>query len=235
VAAPLTTRLRAHPPLLHGGGSAYFGLSWDALEWIEERVESSMRTLETGTGSSTIIFAAAGSSHVAISPAPEEHERIRAYCRENGISTDRVNFVAAPSHEALAGEPGEPDLDVALLDGAHGFPYPVLDWMLVAPRLRVDGHILVDDAYLEPVTPLVRYLRASPSWELEAVLGQRTPCFRKLDATRPSFGVDVPSRSSYGYLPLLRRPGAWARLSLMERPPLLQVVRWLSQRRMHDV
>ncbi|MGI9658199.1 MAG: hypothetical protein ACR2OD_04770, partial [Gaiellaceae bacterium] len=70
----LTDQLRTNPPLLHGAGDAYFGLSWGALEWLERTVAPTMTTLETGTGSSTIVFAASGSDHVAISPASEEHD-----------------------------------------------------------------------------------------------------------------------------------------------------------------
>ena len=235
MSASLTGRLRAQPPLLHGAGDAYFGLSWDALHWLEESVDSSMATLETGTGSSTIVFAASGSRHVAISPASEEHDRIQTYCREHSISTDNVDFIADASHRALDGQWASHELDVALLDGAHGFPYPVLDWVLVAPHLKIGGHVLVDDAHLEPVTPLVRYLNASSSWHLEAVLGVRTPCFRKLDDREPNFGIDVTSRLQYSYLPLARRPNAWARLSLAERTPMRQLVRLLNRRRMTQI
>ena len=88
---------------------------------------------------------------------------------------------------------------------------------------------------VEPVTPLVRYLNASSSWHLEAVLGVRTPCFRKLDDREPNFGIDVTSRLQYSYLPLARRPNAWARLSLAERTPMRQLVRLLNRRRMTQI
>ena len=57
-------------------------------------------------------------------------------------------------------------LDLVLLDGAHGFPYPMLDWWHVAPRLAVGGRILLDDAYM-PGSPRSSTTCASPAWELE--------------------------------------------------------------------
>jgi hypothetical protein len=235
MATPLTDSLRAHPPLLHAAGDQYFGLSWDALAWIETHVSSDMSTLETGAGGSTVVFASTGSAHTTISPAEVEHGRIRAYCEERNVSTDAVAFIPGASHEVLTSTWQAHPLDVVLIDGAHGFPYPTLDWILLAPHIKVGGHVLVDDAQLEPVTPLVRYLNASPSWQLESVLGIRTPCFRKLDDREPSFDTDVPSRLHYDYLPIFRRPVAWARLELLDRPPFRQLVRALSTRRARKV
>jgi len=85
-----------------------------------------MTTLETGAGASSIVFAAAGSAHTVISPAADEHERIRSWCERNGISTARVRFVAASSDTALAGSWTPEPLDLVLVDGAHLFPFPVL-------------------------------------------------------------------------------------------------------------
>ena len=73
----LTDDLRASPPGLHGAGDEYWGLAWDALRWLEENVTKEMATLETGSGSSTIVFAAAGAAHEAVTPDPAEEERIR--------------------------------------------------------------------------------------------------------------------------------------------------------------
>ena len=146
MATPLTDSLRARPPLLHAAGDQYFGLSWDALAWIETHVSSDMTTLETGAGGSTIIFASTGSDHTTISPAEAEHARIRAYCQERNVPTGRVAFYPCASHEILASTWLARPLDVVLIDGAHGFPYPTLDWVLLSPHLKVGGHVLVDDA-----------------------------------------------------------------------------------------
>jgi len=181
-----------------------------------------MTTLETGSGASTVMFAAKGASHTAISPVPDEHERISRYCDQHGISRERLRFIAESSHTALAGTWQPEPLDLLLIDGAHSFPFPVLDWFFAAPHLKVGGRVLVDDAYQPAVNVLVRYLREHSAWELEEVLGHRTPCFRKLTAEGISFDWDdrALGRARFDYLPPSRRSVAAARYWLIERTPL---------------
>lgn len=210
----LTEKLRARPPLLHGGGSDYFGLAWPALGWLERTLGSDMRTLETGCGASTAVFAARGGDHVVITPSRDEWERLSRYCASEGIGLERVRHICEPSHVALAGSWSPTPLDVVLVDGAHGFPFPILDWFYTAPHVRVGGRVLVDDAYLPSVNVLVQFLRQSPSWELERVLGQRTACFRKLDEEALSFdwlGSRFDRRPKFNYLAPSRRPLALGR------------------------
>jgi hypothetical protein len=107
-------------------------------------------------------------------------------------------------------------LDLALIDGAHGFPYPTLDWWFLAPRLRVGGLLVVDDCYLPPVGTLVDFLRAQPSWELSATPGRRTVVFRKLAEAEPGPDWSGERRVSFRYLSPLRRARAAVGHRLLE-------------------
>jgi hypothetical protein len=224
IAGRLTQQLRSAPPALHGSGDAYFGLAWSALEWLERNLTAEMTTLETGSGASSIVFAASGAKHTVVSPAPGEHERIRAWCEEHAISTDRVAFLAESSDVALTGGWTPEPLDLALLDGAHLFPFPALDWYLTAKHLKVGGRIVLDDAYLPSVAMVVRFLRSSPSWEFEGPISYRTVCFRKLDdeVGYDSIGTRFDRFPRYGYLSPPARAVAYARHFLIDRSPFVQ-------------
>src|ERR671936_822015 len=203
----LTDDLRASPRGLHGSGDEYWGLAWAALAWLEENVSAGMATLETGSGSSTIVFAAAGAEHEAVTPDAAEEERIRGECERRGIDSSSVRFRIGPSHEVLPKLEPRP-LDLVLLDGAHGFPYPVLDWWYVAPHVRVGGVVLLDDAYMPPVRVLVDALREMPGWEVAGVVSPRTVAIRKVAEGLPPFdwhGERIGGRMSFRYLPLLER------------------------------
>ena len=209
LAESVTAALRASPPGLHGAGDEYWGLAWAALEWLERNVEPGMATLETGAGSSTIVFAARGAEHVAVTPDAAEEDRIRSACRDLGVDAAGVRFLVGASHEVLPAW-SEP-LDLALIDGAHGFPYPILDWWYLAPHLRVGGRFVVDDAYMPAVGALVDALRASPAWDVEEAVGHRTVVVRKVADELPRFdwaGERIGGRLSFRYLPPLRRAAA---------------------------
>jgi hypothetical protein len=228
----LTDDLRASPPGLHGAGDEYWGLAWAALGWLEDNVTAGMATLETGSGSSTLVFAAAGAEHEAVTPDAEEEVRIRRECEGRGIDSSSVRFWIGLSHEVLPTLEPRP-LDLVLLDGAHGFPYPVLDWWYVAPRVRVGGVVLLDDAYMPPVRVVVDALRDQPAWEVAAPVGPRTVAVRKVAEGLPPFdwhGEAMGGRMSFRYLPPARRVGASLRHRAFSTPLGLRVVA-LARRR----
>ena len=203
----VSMRLRDAPPGIHGSGDEYWGLAWPALEWLEREVEPGMATLETGSGSSTVIFAAAGAIHQAVTPDPREEERIRSTCERLGISSASVTFHIGPSHEVLPGLP-QRELDLVLVDGAHGFPYPLLDWWHVAPRLRLGGRILLDDAYMPSVAMILDALAQDEHWEIVGSVGYRTAIVCKLAEGLPPFdwnGSRIGGRMSFRYLPSAER------------------------------
>lgn len=227
-----TSRLRARPRGLHGAGDVSWGLAWAALEWLERNAQPGWRTLETGSGSSTIVLASRGAVHEAVTPDPAEETRIRATCAEFGISSDTVTFRIGPSHEVLPA-PEQTPLDLVLIDGAHGFPYPVLDWWWVAPRLKVGGVVLLDDAYMPPVAAIVDALRRDPAWSVEGPVGYRTVILRKRGESLPHFDWDgrmVGGRMSFRYLPPAARVVASARHRFFSTRLGLGVVRVVRRR-----
>ena len=228
MSAPLTESLKRSPLSLHDSPD-YWGLAWEALAWLEENVQEGMSTLETGAGASTMVFAARGARHHVITPDAEEERRIRAACEERGIDTSNVTFHIGRSHEILP-ELDVRELELVLVDGAHGFPYPILDWWYLAPRLKKDGRMLLDDAYLLGIASIVDYARASESWQLEAPISFRTACIRKLRDGDPPNEADAKAahgRMRFAYLPPGRRVVASARTRVFSTRAGIWLVRKL--------
>ncbi|MGI8861193.1 MAG: O-methyltransferase [Gaiellaceae bacterium] len=225
---PLTESLKRSPPSLHDSPD-YWGLAWEALAWLEENVQEGMSTLETGAGASTMVFAARGARHHVITPDAEEERRIRAACEERGIDTSRVTFHIGRSHEVLP-ELETGDLDLVLVDGAHGFPYPILDWWYLAARLVRGGRMCLDDAYLPGVASIVDFARADDAWQLETPISFRTACIRKLGDGDPPSEADARAargRMSFAYLPPGQRVVASARTRIFSTRAGIWVVRKL--------
>lgn len=228
VSASLTETLRAKSLQLHGDGE-HWGLAWEALAWIERNVEPGMATLETGAGASTIVFAACGAEHEAVTPDSGEETRIREQCDTLGVDHSRVVFRIGPSQDVLPSWPVR-KLDLVLVDGAHGFPYPVLDWWFLAPHLKPGGQMLLDDAYLPAVAAIVEYARASDAWRLEDAVSFRTARIRKLRDDVPPPEADALAahgRMRFSYLPPRKRVVASARQRAFSTRPGLWLVKKL--------
>lgn len=131
--------------------------------FIARIAQPGMRTLETGSGISTALFAAIGTDHRCITPAEVEADHLRDYFTAQGISGARIRFELASSHVALPAL--EDTLDFVFIDGAHGFPAPIIDWFYAGSLLRRDGILVIDDVSLPGVQVLLGFLARDPRWE----------------------------------------------------------------------
>ena len=175
--------LRREEPALHGADDndvKLWRIGFEVLDWLVENVEAGAHTLETGCGYSTIQFAAIGTWHTVVSPLEQEHARVRAWCGEHDVPLKRLQFLAQASEEALPKlSPDEP-LDLVLVDGAHAFPWPYLDWFYTADLLRQGGRVIVDDTQLRAPRMLFEFLREERGRWLLVREFDRTAIFEKL-------------------------------------------------------
>jgi hypothetical protein len=188
---PAATTLRellADPPLVHGpeGGNDLIthGLLPVVLQYLEQTVQPGWRTLETGCGLSTILFALRGAQHTCIVPNQPEVDRVSAWLRDHGVAGPAPDFRVEPSERVLpAAELGE--LDLVLIDGSHSFPQVFLDWFYTQQALKVGGTLIVDDVHVWTGRVLRGFLEAEPEWALAKRFQGRTVAFRKIAPTDP--------------------------------------------------
>ena len=175
-------RLISDRPEFHArsdGTSVSWAVCPDVLRFIYENVKPGAKTLETGSGHTTVAFALAGASHVAVTPSQGESERILEYCAKLGVEAG-VRFVIESSDTALP-RPGTlpEDLDFAFIDGAHAFPLPFVDFHYAARRLKTGGILGVDDIFMPSVRILHEFLLGEEDWELVRQI-EDTAFFRRL-------------------------------------------------------
>ena len=140
-------------------------LSDEELTFISKCVKPGFKTIETGAGCSTVVFALLGAKHTCIVPDRPLTERIAGYCKEKGIPTSDLRFIVDVSEKALP-QLEEKDFDLALIDGRHGFPQPFLDWYYVAERLKIGGYVVIDDLHVWVCETLMSLLLAEKDWKL---------------------------------------------------------------------
>lgn len=161
-------RILDDPPKVHP--NAPNGAVWRTgracYEFMASLVQPGCRTLETGTGASTAMFAAWGCDHTTIVPSERQANIILAYCAQKEIPTDLLRFDLRPSQVALPEMRDEPPFDLVFIDGAHGYPMPTIDWFYGASLLRKDGVVVFDDVKLPAVQVLLdSYLERDDRWQ----------------------------------------------------------------------
>lgn len=136
----------------------------DCYEFLAGRCGPGSRTLETGLGISTALFAAWRCEHTCVVPSDEERSRLLTYLSRRGIPADRLTVEVGLSERVLpALEPT--GLDLVLIDGGHGFPTAIIDWFYAGGRLVEGGVLVLDDLLLRSVTAgLLDFLDADPRW-----------------------------------------------------------------------
>jgi predicted O-methyltransferase YrrM len=208
----IVDRLVSERPAFHSmnGDDRIWHAQPGTLMMISRHVRKGARTLETGCGASTVVFAAAGARHTAISPSSEEHERIRRYCSETGIDDSKLSFIDGSSDRALPSLRPDDRLDVAFIDGAHSFPFPILDWHYVSRRLRTGGILIMDDINIPAVAVAYTAMRKDRgAWRLLTTTDDRAAAFQKL--TEPPEGDNWRAQTfnssypDYSFAPLGRR------------------------------
>jgi hypothetical protein len=164
---PVVERCLADPPVVHlmdvEGRLGLWSTEADCYRFLAERGATAGTTLETGAGLSTVILAAVGARHTAVTPLGDEVDRLREYCAERDISLERVEFCIGRSERVL------PDLDdgelgLVLIDGNHGFPVPMADFLYGAGRLRRGGVLVVDDLQLAVPGLLAQFCDLDDGW-----------------------------------------------------------------------
>jgi hypothetical protein len=173
----VVARLQQDRPKFHVGGTRIWNAMPESLSLISELVAPGDRTVETGCGASTVVFASRGSRHTVISPDSREHDLVHEYCASIGVDDSNVTYLAASSDAVLPTLFNGREVDLAFIDGAHSFPYPVIDWHYIAEALKVGGRILVDDVSIPAVAPVYRFMAAEDHWSFERLADDRAALF----------------------------------------------------------
>ena len=194
-------KLLQAPPALHVDGSGKrvnYGVDFRLIARLREHVRAGHRTLETGSGISTIVILLLGAEHCSVSPDGGEAERIRDYCREHGIDTSRFTPLVGRSEEILPSLPLEPRLDLAFVDGNHAFPAPCIDWYYATRILKRGGIMVIDDIELWSGQIVADFLDQEEVWEkLERT--ERFAAYRMLEDAK------VVLSRWWGQQPLMKR------------------------------
>ncbi len=166
--AQIVNRLESALPLLQLDEKGNL-ISWNSnlqlLRFLDHYLNPRMHTTETGAGYTTWYFCITNASiHTSIVSSQDEVNRITAYCRKLDVSLASFEFSIGNSPNLLPRISGE-KYDIAFIDGAHRFPFPIVDWFYCAELLKQGGLMFIDDTDIISCHILVKFMLNDPKWE----------------------------------------------------------------------
>ena len=140
-------------------------------------------TAETGSGKSTLLFSHLSPRHLvfAMDDGNGSVERVR---ESELLHPGTVEFVEGPTQRTIPAAELPDALDIVMLDGPHGYPFPDLEYYYFYPRIPEGGLLIVDDIDIPTIHNLFRFLKKDAMFDLLEVV-HTTAFFRRTGA--PTF------------------------------------------------
>jgi hypothetical protein len=177
-ATTLLTGVARLAPSLHKAGT----FSTATLEAIlrhgtEKPVHHSV---ETGSGASTLLFSHLSEQHTVFALDGGDGS-IRSIENHPLIRKDIVTFVEGPTQLTLPKHSFPHRLQLALIDGPHGYPFPDLEYYYIYPHLDTGALLIVDDIHIPTIGNLFEFLKADDMYDLRELV-ENTAFFRRTGA-----------------------------------------------------
>src|SRR6266704_589036 len=101
--------------------------------------------------------------------------------RSRLLRQDVVTFVEGPTQVTLPQHRFTEKLQLVLIDGPHGYPFPDLEYYYLYPHLETGALLILDDIHIPTVQNLFQFLRRDAMFELEETV-QTTAFFARTSA-----------------------------------------------------
>src|ERR1051325_9132026 len=131
-------------------------------------------SVETGSGASTLLFSHLSEHHTVF--ALDDGSGSRDHVRRSSLLREGVvTFVEGPTQATLPWHHFSDKLQLVLIDGPHGYPFPDLEYYYLYPHLEAGALLIVDDIHIPTVHNLFQFLRRDAMFVLDEVV--RTTAF----------------------------------------------------------
>lgn len=156
----MTGILAALAPGTHRAGTLSTQVLSSLLNLLPER---EICSIETGCGKSTVFFSNLSSQHTSFCYDDRDmaDSSVRYVQSHSHYIAARCDFVfgptqtTLPSHDFTKGPP----IDLALIDGPHGFPFPELEYWHIYPHLAPGALLVIDDLMIPSIGRMYDVLR----------------------------------------------------------------------------
>jgi predicted O-methyltransferase YrrM len=168
-------------PGLHKAGT----FSTVTLEAIRRHATAApvAASAETGSGASTLLLSHISKAHTVFAMDLDTGS-VRQVEASPLLKPGVVTFVEGPTQQTLPRHQFAGMLDLVLIDGPHGYPFPDLEYYFFYPHLRAGSLLIIDDIHIPTITNLFDVIRSDDMFTLEDVV-ETTAFLRRTSA--PTF------------------------------------------------
>ena len=187
-------------PGLHSAGT-FSARTFEAIARVANKLQI-RNSVETGSGVSTLLFSHI-SEHHTVFALDDGSGSVTNVRRSPLLRQDVVTFVEGPTQVTLPQHRFTEKLQLVLIDGPHGYPFPDLEYFYLYPHLDTGALLILDDMHIPTVHNLFQFLRRDAMFDLDEVV-RTTAFFTRTSApTFDQFG-DGWWQQKYNARPLLR-------------------------------
>jgi predicted O-methyltransferase YrrM len=172
------------PATWHTAGT----LSPAALSAMAKHSGDVAHSMETGTGKSTLLLSHLSQDHKVFTIAGDNDSSYATVTASPLFNKETVEFVIGPTQQTLPAYRFANKLQLALIDGPHGYPFPDLEYFYTYPHLEQGALLVVDDIHIPTVFNMFSFLREDAMFKLLEVV-ETTAFFRRTD--EPTFPPDL--------------------------------------------
>ena len=137
-------------------------------------------SLETGCGKSTLLLSHLSESHLVFTKnGDDSYDRVKS---SPLLKHETVTFIEGPTQRTLPRYTFTGKLQLALLDGPHGYPFPDLEYYYVYPYLEAGSLLLIDDIKIPSIRRMFDILKADDMYELMEIVDDNLSIFQRTSA-----------------------------------------------------
>jgi hypothetical protein len=143
---------------------------------------------ETGCGKTTILLSQLSDHHLCFAfddsvwITADERGSIDFVTKCPLWRSDKTELLIGPSQRTLRNYQFNHLIDLALIDGAHAYPFPDLDYYFLYPHLRSGALLIVDDIRITTIGRMAEVLSEDEMFEPIHIEGGNTAFFRRTAA-----------------------------------------------------
>ncbi len=179
-----------------------------AIARHSEQIGPINQSAETGSGLTTLLFSHLSASHLVF--AIDLKRSIRQAKESPLLNPQAVTFVEGPTQVTLPNYRFSRKLQIALIDGPHGYPFPDLEYYYFYPLIETGGLLVIDDIQIPSISRMVEVVKADDMFDLLEIVGNTAILRRSqaplIDPQSDSWWLQGCNRAHYEKISGPRRP-----------------------------